>query len=542
MENIRQLIGAKFPEALIEEKEILTISVKPEQLRSLALTLKNEESAKMDFLIQLTGVDYGDALGVVYLLSSSKDLKNCVVIKTSTDDRENPVLPTVSDIWGTALLNEREVFGFFGIKFIDHPDMRHLFLTDRWKGYPFRKDYDPSRTINPVNTTSYEMSEDSSKWVRGEDGIKEEKIKLFKDDDYVLNIGPQHPATHGVLHFRTVLDGEIINKIDVNCGYIHRGIEKLSETLTYPQILHFTDRLDYLSAHINRHALCMCVEKAASIEVPRRAEFIRTIMDELTRITSHLLSWACICMDMGALTAFIYGMRDREKILDIFEQTTGGRLIQNYNVIGGVMADLHPDFVSKVKEFIPYMRKNLKEYHQLYTGNVIARNRMIGVGILSKETAISYAVSGPVGRASGFHCDLRKITPYAAYDEVDFKEIVRTEGDSMARYLNRLDEIEESLHIIEQLIDRIPEGDYCAKTKAIIKLPEGEYFQRIEAARGEFGVYILSKGDKTPYRLKFRSPSMALVSIMDTVCHGAKIADLITIGGSMDYVIPDIDR
>lgn len=542
MEAIKQLILATVPDALIEEKIQLTVTVSPEALRPVALALRNDESACFDYLIQLTGVDYGEALGVVYLLSTSLDLSRCLVLKTATTDREQPTLPTVSDIWGTAILNEREVYDFFGIRFIGHPDMRHLFLTERWKGYPLRKDYDASREQNPVNLTSYDMPDTSVKWVSGKNGIKLEKVQLFEDDDYVLNIGPQHPATHGVLHFRTALDGEIIKKIDVNCGYIHRGIEKLCEGLTYPQMLHFTDRLDYLSSHINRHALCLCVEKAAGIEVPRRAEYIRTIMDELTRITSHLLSWACMCMDMGALTAFIYGMRDREKILDIFEQTTGGRLIQNYNVIGGVMADIHPDFVKKVKEFIPYMHKSLREYHQLYTGNVIARDRMIGVGVLEKETAVSYAVSGPVGRASGFHCDLRNIAPYAAYDQVIFKEIIRTEGDSMARYLNRLDEIEQSLSIIDQLIDTIPAGPCCAKTKPIIRLPEGEYFQRVEAARGEFGVYILSKGEKSPWRLKFRSPSMALVSIMDTVCHGAKIADLITIGGSMDYVIPDIDR
>jgi NADH-quinone oxidoreductase subunit C/D len=499
MENIKQLILATVPDALIEEKQFLTVTVKPEDLRTLAKTLKNDEAACFDFLIQLIGVDYVDSLGVVYYLASSKDMNRSIVLKTATADRENPMLPTVSDIWGTAILNEREVYGFLGIRFINHPDMRHLFLTERWNGYPLRKDYDASAEKNPLDLTSYEMPDTTYSWVSGEDGIREEKIELFKDDDYVLNIGPQHPATHGVLHFRTALDGEIIKKIDVNCGYIHRGIEKLSETLTYPQILHFTDRLDYLSAHINRHALCMCVEKAAGIEVPARAQYIRTIMDEFSRITSHLLSWACMCMDMGALTAFIYGMRDREKVLDIFEETCGGRLILNYNVVGGVMADLHPDFVKRVKEFIPYMRKNLKEYHQLYTGNVIARHRMIGVGVLKNETAVSYAVTGPVGRASGFHCDLRKIAPYAAYDKVEFKEIVRTEGDSMARYLNRLDEIEQSLHIIEQLVDSIPEGDFLAKTKAIIKLPEGEYFQRIEAARGEFGVYILSKGDKTPY-------------------------------------------
>ncbi len=537
METIKDIILAKVPAALIEEKQFLTITVLPAEFRALAQTVRAEG---FDYLIHLTGVDYGEALGVVYLVGKSTDMNTMIVLKTATEDREKPFLPTVSDIWGSAELNEREVYGFFGIIFIDHPDMRHIFLTERWKGFPFRKDYD--NTPNELDVKSYQMPEYSSRWVQGKNGPEERRYLTFEEDDYVLNIGPQHPATHGVLHFRTALDGEIIKKIDVNCGYIHRGVEKLSEDLTYPQILHFTDRLDYLSSHINRHGLCMCVEKAAGIEVPERAQYIRTIMDELTRIASHLLSWACICMDMGALTAFIYGMRDREKILDIFEATCGGRLITNYNVIGGVMADLHPDFQKDVKAFIVLMRKSLKEYHTLYTGNIIARQRMIGVGPLTNEMAVSYAVTGPVGRGSGFSCDLRKIAPYAAYDKVQFKEIVRTEGDSMARYMNRLDEIVESLSIIEQLIDTIPEGEFCAKTKAIIKLPEGEYYQRVEAARGEFGVYILSKGDKTPYRLKFRSPSMTLVSIMDKVCHGGKISDLVTIGGSMDYVIPDIDR
>ncbi|MFA7043314.1 MAG: NADH-quinone oxidoreductase subunit C [Bacteroidales bacterium] len=540
MENIKELILAKVSDAVIEDKQYLTVTVKPEDLRTLAKMLRYDEG--FDYLIQLTGVDYGDSLGVVYLLAKSEDMAVCIVIKTATADKENPTLPTVSDMWKAANWNEREVYDYFGVIFINHPDMRHLFLTERWKGYPLRKDYDAGRDVNPLDLKSYDMSDTTVSYVSEGDGIKKIEKNLFEEEDYVVNIGPQHPATHGVLHFRTALDGEIIKKIDANCGYIHRGVEKLCEGLTYPQSLHFTDRLDYLSAHIYRHGLCMCVEKAAGIEVPERAEVIRTIMDELQRIDSHLIAWSCMCQDMSALTAFIYGMRDREKILDIFEETGGGRLIQNYNVIGGVMADIHPNFVQRVKDFIPVMRKGLKEYHQLYTGNVIARERMIGVGVMSKETAIAYGVTGPAARASGVHCDLRKIAPYAAYDKVEFKEIIRMEGDSMARYMNRLDEIEESLHIIEQLIDNIPEGDFCAKTKAIIKLPEGEYFQRVEGGRGEWGVYILSKGDKTPYRMKFRSPCMTLVNAMDTISRGGKIADLITIGGSMDYIIPDIDR
>ena len=537
MEKLKQKIQKALPNAVIEEKKYLTVTVEPQELRLLATTVRN---LLFDYLVQLVGVDEGEKLGVVYFLSSTDFPNECIVLKTFTADRENPQLMTVSDIWKTALVNEREVFGFFGIKFIDHPDMRRLFLSNSWQGYPMRKDYDLNS--NPLSLESKEMDDKLMRLCFDENSVIEVEENIFEPEEYVINIGPQHPATHGVMHFRTALDGEIVKKLDINCGYIHRGVEKLCESLTYPQTLHFTDRLDYLASHINRHALCMCIEKGLELEIPDRAQYIRVIMDELTRIGSHLLAWACMCMDMGALTAFIYGMRDREKIIDIFEATTGGRLIQNYNVIGGVMYDIKPGFQKQVKEYIVYQRKMLKKYHQVFTGNVIAEQRMRGIGLLTKQDAISYGVTGPTGRASGFSCDIRKKSPYSIYNKVSFNEIIRDEGDAYARYLCRLDEIPESLNIIEQLIDNIPEGDFAAKTKAIIKLPEGEYFERVESCRGEFGVYIESRGDKTPYRMHFRSPSLALVSIMELITKGEKIADLIAIGGSLDYIVPCLDR
>ena len=349
-------------------------------------------------------------------------------------------------------------------------------------------------------------------------------------------------STAGLLRFRVSLEGEIIKKLDVHCGYIHRGIEKMCESLTYPQTLALTDRLDYLGAHQNRHALCMCIEKAMGVEVSERIQYIRTIMDELQRIDSHLLFFSCLCMDLGALTAFFYGFRDREKILDIFEATTGGRLIQNYNTIGGVQADIAPDFVQKVKDFIAYLRPTLKEYHEVFTGNIIAQERMKGVGVLSREDAISFGATGGTGRASGWACDTRKRHPYSMYGKVDFKEIVHTEGDSFARYMVRMEEIMESMNIIEQLIDNIPEGAFQQKMKPIIRVPEGSYYAAVEGSRGEFGVFLESRGDKYPYRLKFRATGLPLVSAMETMCRGAKIADLIAIGGTVDYVVPDIDR
>ena len=514
------------------------ITIEPEKLHKALADLRAEG---YDFLRSLTGMDWGEeGLGVIYHIEKTSTGENKVV-KAITANRENPELPSVCDIWKAAELNEREVYDFFGSHFIGHPDMRRLFLREDWVGHPFRKDYDES--LNPLRMTNEEPDDVTHHYEELPDGsVIEKRDILFDEDEYIINIGPQHPATHGVLRFRVSLEGEIIKKLDVHCGYIHRGVEKMCESLTYPQTLALTDRLDYLGAHQNRHALCMCIEKAMGIEVSDRVQYIRTIMDELQRIDSHLLFFSCLCMDLGALTAFFYGFRDREKILDIFEATTGGRVIQNYNTIGGVQYDIAPDFVQKVKEFIAYLRPMLKEYHEVFTGNVIAHGRLEGVGILSREDAISFGATGGTGRASGWACDVRKRHPYAMYGKVDFKEIIRTEGDSFARYMVRMEEIMESMHIIEQLIDNIPEGPFQEKTKAIIKVPEGSYYAAVEGSRGEFGVFLESRGDKYPYRLKFRSTGLPLVSIMETVCRGAKIADLIAIGGTVDYVVPDIDR
>lgn len=514
--------------------------VAPEELHAEMKRLHDEE--KMDFLECLTGMDWEtDGLGVIYHLESTETGKR-VCLKTATTDRENPLLPSVTDLWDVANIYEREVFDFYGIKFVGHPDMRRVFMREDWVGYPFRKD-DETEKNNPLRMTNAPLADDTEVLTLQADGsVKSNRREIFKDGDYVVNIGPQHPSTHGVLHFRVALEGERIKKIDPVLGYIHRGIEKMNESLTYPQTLALTDRLDYLGAMQSRHALCMCIEKAMGVEVSDRVKVIRTIMDELQRIDSHILFFSCLCQDLGATTAFLYGFRDREKILDIFEETCGGRLILNYNTIGGVMADLHPNFQKRVKEFIPYMRKNIKEYYDIFIGNVIFHNRAKGVGVLTKEQVISFGCTGGTGRASGWHNDVRKRMPYAAYDRVQFKEIVHTEGDSFARLLVRMEEIEESLNIIEQLIDNIPEGNFQEKMKPIIKVPAGTYYTAVEGSRGEFGVLLESKGDKSPYRLHYRSTGLPLVAVMDTACSGSMLADLITIGGTVDYIVPDVDR
>ena len=420
--------------------------------------------------------------------------------------------------------------------------MRRLYLRNDWIGYPMRKDNDPEKD-NPLCMTNEETFDTTQEIELNPDGtIKNKETKLFGEEEYVVNIGPQHPATHGVMRFRVSLEGEIIRKIDANCGYIHRGIEKMNESLTYPQTLALTDRLDYLGAHQNRHALCMCIEKAMGVEVSERVKYIRTIMDELQRIDSHLLYLGCTAQDLGALTAFLYCMRDREHVLNVMEETTGGRLIQNYYRIGGLQADIDPNFVQNVKTLCKYLRPMIQEYLDVFGDNVITHNRLEGVGPMNLEDCINYAVTGPAGRASGWKNDTRKRHPYDMYDKVEWKEITLTGCDSMDRYYVHIQELYQSLDIIEQLIDNIPEGEYYIKQKPIIKVPEGQWYFSVEGASGEFGVYLDSKGDKSPYRMKMRPMGLSLTGALDPMLRGQKIADLITTGAAIDFVIPDIDR
>jgi NADH-quinone oxidoreductase subunit D/NADH-quinone oxidoreductase subunit C/D len=338
------------------------------------------------------------------------------------------------------------------------------------------------------------------------------------------------------------LNGETIKKVEPHLGYIHRSIEKMCESLSYRQFIYVTSRMDYLSAHINNHACSMCIEKGLQIEVPPRAKVIRVLMDELTRIASHELWWGAMAMDLGAFTPFFYAFRERETINDIMEETCGARLTMNYMVPGGVMFDLHPNFQRRVKEFIQLFKSKIDEYDDLVTGNIIFQIRTKGVGVLSKEDAISYGCTGPVARGSGVSCDIRKIYPYEVYDQVEFDEIIETAGDSFARYMVRVREMHQSIRIIEQLIDNIPEGDFQAKTKAVLKLPKGEFYTRAETARGEFGIYIVSEGGTTPYRIKFRSPGFSNLSALDHMVRGNKLGDLMATMGTLDLVIPDIDR
>ena len=510
-----------------------------DQFASEMAKLKTEKH--FDYLVTIVGEDFGEeGLGCVYILENTESHERTSVKTLAKRVGEESVIPSVIGLWKAADLLEREVFDFLGIKFLGHPDMRRLFLRSDFKGYPLRKDF--------KQTDEYTLDDDVEPdfgmeyWLSEDGKLCSKQNRLFADDDYVVNIGPQHPSTHGVLRLQTVLDGEIVKRVYPHLGYIHRGIEKMCESMTYPQSLALTDRLNYLSAMMHRHALVGVIEEGLGVELSDRIKYIRTIMDELQRLDSHLLFCGCCAQDLGALTAFLYCMRDREHVLNVMEETTGGRLIQNYYRIGGLQDDIDPNFVKNVKDLVKYLRPMIQEYMDVFGDNVITHNRFEGVGPMAIDDCSNYAVTGPAGRAAGWKNDVRKNHPYDMYDKVEWKQITLTGADSMDRYLVHIQEMYQSLDIIEQLIDNIPEGDFYIKQKPIIKVPEGQWYFSVEGASGEFGVYLDSKGDKSPYRLKLRPMGLTLTGALDKMLRGQKIADLVTTGAAIDFVIPDIDR
>jgi NADH-quinone oxidoreductase subunit D len=365
--------------------------------------------------------------------------------------------------------------------------------------------------------------------------------------ELVINFGPQHPSMHGVLRLIVKSDGEIVSEITPVIGYLHRGLEKIAEQLNYHQFMPYTDRLDYLASMNCNFAYAATVEKLAGIEVPKRAEYIRVIMAELNRIASHLVFFGTAGMESGAWTPIVYAFREREYILDLFDMTCGQRLTYNYFRIGGVADDLPKGFIEKAKEFCNYFEPKLKEYNNLLTYNEIFIKRTANISVLTADMAIKYGVTGPNLRACGVKWDLRKDEPYSVYPELDFEVPIGkgekgTAGDIWDRYIIRMREMEQSLKIIRQCLDKIPEGEYCAAVPRIFKPAAGEVYCRFENPRGDLGMYLVSDGNKSPYRLKIRTPSFANLWVLPKICKGEMISDLIMAVGSLDVILPEIDR
>jgi NADH-quinone oxidoreductase subunit D len=369
----------------------------------------------------------------------------------------------------------------------------------------------------------------------------------LRTEELILNMGPQHPSTHGVLRLELKLEGEVVTKVTPHIGYLHRCFEKHAEAMSYPQVIPYTDRLDYLSSMYNNFGYVIAMEKLLGIEVPERVQYIRVIMGELQRIASHQVALGSNGLDLGAFTPFLYLFRDREKILSLFEMTCGARLLYNYMWIGGLSHDLHPEFLRLTDEFVKYYRPNIKELNELLSYNKIFIERTANVGILPVDTAINFGVTGPSLRGSGIKFDVRKNDPYSIYDKFDFdipvgKGTMGTVGDCWDRYFCRILEMEESLKIIEQAIKQIPDGDVQSAIPKRIKPPVGSVYSRVENPRGELGYFIISDGSLNPFRVKVRAPSFVNLMIMDELCRGHLVADIVAILGSIDIVLGEIDR
>jgi NADH-quinone oxidoreductase subunit D len=362
-------------------------------------------------------------------------------------------------------------------------------------------------------------------------------------ETFILNLGPQHPATHGVLRVKLEMDGEFITRAEPVCGYIHRMQEKMAENRTYAQYLPNTSRIDYLSAMTYTHAFVGAVERAAKLTVPPRAEYIRVITSELNRISSHLVWWGAFLLDLGGFTPLLYAFDDREKILDLLEAISGARLTYAYYRIGGLYNDVDDDFLTGTKAFVEHMRPRLKMYRDLVTENIILRKRLEGIGPISSEMCRKYGATGPVIRGSGVAYDVRRAEPYSVYSDFAFDIPQFAEGDSLARYHVRMEEITQSLRIIEQAVEKLPAGPVMAeKVPRVLKLPAGDYCYAVEAARGRFMVRLVSDNKEIPYRLKLRTPCLSNLSLFEEASRGMLLPDALALMGSLDLVIPDIDR
>lgn len=372
--------------------------------------------------------------------------------------------------------------------------------------------------------------------------------RALRSEEMVINMGPQHPSTHGVLRLELVVDGEVVVDMIPHIGYLHRCFEKHAEYMTnYQQVIPYCDRMDYIASMNNDFGYAVACEKLLKIKVPERVEYIRVIMAELNRIGSHLIAVGTYGMDIGAFTPFLYCFRDRERILDIFEHTCGARLLYNYIWIGGLSHDVPANFVEKVRDFCKYFRPNIKEVNNLLSYNKIFVERTANVGVLPADVAVNYGVSGPVLRGSGIKWDLRKNDPYSIYDRFDFdipvgRGRMGTVGDCWDRYMVRVEEMEQSLNIIEQAIEKIPAGDVQSAVPKRIRPDAADLYVRTETPKGELGYYIMADGTTSPARVKVKSPCFVNLSAMPAMSRGAMIADVIAILGSIDIVLGEVDR
>ncbi len=494
------------------------------------------------FLECQTAVDFAECLEVVYYFNHWESLKrSCVKILVPKNGgapgNGSWKAPSISSIYKSAIWFEREIFEFFGIAFTDHPCLKRLLLPESSQIYPLLKSFKGEPAGMDVTQSLKLLQEDTEGFQ-----IQAAQSVTRQGKDFYLNLGPQHPSTHGVLRVLLHLSGERVLDAEPIIGYSHRHHEKMMEIQTYLACWPNMGRLDYVGAMSYNFAYALLMEKAMGIQpASSRVEHIRVLMTELNRIQSHLLWMGTFLLDLGAFTPFFYGFDDRENILDIIEMVTGERLTYDYFRFGGLDKDITAEMIPAIRRFIPSFKERLRDYDALITKNIIFKNRSKNLGLLTKENALSYGVTGPCLRGSGVPFDLRRHEPYSIYPELDFEVITADGGDVYSRYLVRMREIEECLKIISQVIDKMPQGA-VSLGKLPRNAPKGEIYSAVETPRGSFGMYLVSDGTLNPYRIKLRTPSFSNLSAIVEMLPGCFVSDVVSVLGSIDIILPEIDR
>lgn len=528
----------KIPTFLIPKEEIFEVS-------------KELKENGFDLLMDLCGVDFPEEeerFEIVYLFFSTKNLKR-IRIKTKTKDKVKSIVP----LYKGANWFEREVYDMFGVLFEGHPDLRRILTGDYFKGHPLRKDYPPDL-----------------RWKMSEEDIYKPSIKEEEEKDWeeiLINIGPSHPSTHGTFRLLTKLDGEVIRWMDAEIGYLHRCFEKMAETHTWQQVIPYTDRLNYCSSFLNNIAYCKTVEDMLGIEIPEKAKLVRVILGELSRIMDHMVCLAANIVDIGALTNYWYLFQGREEIYGVLEACCGARLTVSYCRIGGLAKDIPENFKEMIEYLLKIIPPLLNDVDKLVSKNPIFLKRTMDVGKISKEEAIAYGWTGPCLRASGVPYDVRKAYPYYFYDEFEWDVPVGTNGDTYDRYQVRMEEMRQSLRIVEQALKKINKGPYIIDDPKIViphksevyntmegliynfervikgfEVPKGECYGFIEGANGELGFYVISDGSSKPYRVRVRPPCFAIYQAFPKMMEGQMVADLIAVLGSLNIIAGELDR
>lgn len=555
--EIFERIQAALPGAVEELEAQLAdpvVRVRPDRLIDVCRFLRDDEATRMHYLRLVTGIDRpaaagtggagGDSAGqidVVYHLWSYARAHGCQLRVRL--DRAQPEVATVSTVWPDANWYERETWDLLGVRFTGHPNLKRIMMPEDWVGHPLRKDYvRPERYHGLPTTRAAVEAEGRVAVLPAQHEAKAEPVAGYM----LLNMGPHHPATHGVINFLIETDGEIIKSATPDVGYLHRGIEKVAEIVGYTGTMPYTDRVDYLGAMFTNHGWALAIEKLLGMPVPPRAEYCRVISSELNRIASHLIATGALAMDLGAFTPFLHWIRERETINDIMERICGARLTYNYMRFGGVSHDIDAETVDKIRRWLDHFEPMMTEFDRLISGNEIFVRRLANIAVIAAEDAVAYGLVGPNLRASGVDWDVRRHEPYSIYHEFEWEVVLGqaargTLGDAYDRYDCRLREIRESVRILRQALDRMPEGEIKTKLPRI-RPAANEVYARVEGPRGECGFYVVSDGTEKPYRARFRTGSFTAMTIIEHLSPGLMIADLVALIGSLDVIAPEIDR